>query len=159
MFLIAISRGSPFQYAASASVNDVSEHFVVVLPNLAFANDTIAAEQTAKYSLPFRCGSPNILSRPFVGRGALSSSLLHSVWRLSSREMIGAGDILFALTAGLGSDYTKSFRMVFRFRAGHAASIIIKLARRERATIAFIPFLALSFLLVNMFPEASIWPV
>ena len=78
--------------------------------------------------------------------------------RLSSREMIGAGDILFALAAGLGSDYTMSLRMVLlAFVLAMPAAVIIKCASRGRKNIAFIPFLALSFLLVNVFPDACIW--
>jgi prepilin signal peptidase PulO-like enzyme (type II secretory pathway) len=131
------------------------------LPNLAFANDTIAAEQTAEVFSSLPLWLAQLFYLALSSGGALFLLFTSLVMkRLSSREMIGAGDILFALTAGLGSDYTKSFRMVFlAFVLAMPASIIIKLARRERATIAFIPFLALSFLLVNMFPEASIWPV
>lgn len=71
--------------------------------------------------------------------------------RISSKEMIGDGDILFSLAAGLGSDYTVSLRMVLlAFVLAMPVAVIIKCARRTQRNIAFIPFLALAFLCLEV---------
>ena len=70
---------------------------------------------------------------------------------ISSKEMIGEGDILFTLAAGLGSDYTLSFYMVMiAFVLALPAAVIKKCARRGQENIAFIPFLALAFLCLKL---------
>ncbi len=75
--------------------------------------------------------------------------------RLSSKEMIGKGDVLFSFAAGLGSDYTMSFRMVMlAFILAMPVAVIIKGIKREQTNIAFIPFLALAFLLIKKYPNA-----
>ncbi len=80
---------------------------------------------------------------------------------ISSREMIGSGDILFTLAAGLGTGTWTSLRVVFlAFLLALPATIVIKLAhtaRDARKEIAFIPFLSLAFILVRAFPNVSFW--
>jgi prepilin signal peptidase PulO-like enzyme (type II secretory pathway) len=72
--------------------------------------------------------------------------------RITSKEMIGKGDVLFSLAAGLGSDYTMSFRMVMiAFVLAMPVAAIIKSARCRQENIAFIPFLALAFLCLIIF--------
>lgn len=71
---------------------------------------------------------------------------------LTSREVIGTGDILFTFAAGLGSDYKMSFHMVIlAFVLAMPAAVIIKCAKRDHETIAFIPFLTLAYLCLWLF--------
>ncbi len=103
-----------------------------------------------------------IISLAASARGALFLFLTSLILKcFSSKEYIGAGDILFVLAAGFGSSGRASLRMVLlAFVLAFPASLIMKAARSVRCAdggIAFIPFLSLASFLVRAFPEASVW--
>ena len=111
------------------------------------------AEQAVSVLSPLPLWLAQLLFLAFSTGGALFILLTSlALKRITSKEMIGKGDVLFSLAAGLGSDYTMSFRMVMiAFVLAMPAAVIMKCAKREQENIAFIPFLALAFLCITLF--------
>ncbi|NMB28836.1 MAG: hypothetical protein GX991_02100 [Clostridiaceae bacterium] len=113
----------------------------------------ITANQAVSALAPLPLWLAQLLFLALSTGGALFLLFTSFVLKCASlKEMIGKGDVLFTLAAGLGSDYTMSFRMVMlAFVLAMPAALIIKCARRERENIAFIPFLSLAFLCLTLF--------